>query len=309
MQELTPESVLGQKEQILLYGEPKTGKTEMAFTAPAPIYYMCIGPENEMKTRYSQHFLTREDGIHAHKKVYFDTVLETYGVRGQITDNPTGFDEVCTKLDKALLSFEKGDVETPQTIVFDNATVLEQYQMNKAMIAGYELAGSKEKTALKRLRDYGIIKPGDTDWGAAQSLMSQFIAAYSLRSKFHIIFIAHEYKEFAKKGTSDNSREREMVGVYPLFVGQQRIHLTHAFDNVWRTTISGGGKTANYFCQTVGDEIVVAGTRVGGVIPAQSVDLNLTKVIEKFKSYPIDLMNKGISKQNVRASINQVSKG
>ena len=285
---LTPESVLGQNEQFLIYGEPKTGKTELALSAPGPIYVLCIGPENELKTRYSKHFMERPDGG-PDKIVYFDSARETRGKHGEITDNPTGFDEACTHLDQMLHDVQTGKMEKPETIIVDNATVLEEYQMNKAMIAGYDLAGNKEKTALKRMRDYGIIKPGDSDWGAAQSLMSKMVS-WLFALPYNLVMVAHEYKEFESKG--ENSRDRQISGIYPLFVGQQRIQITRAFDNVWRTTTAGGGRTTQYWTQTTGDERVVAGTRVGGVLQEKEQNLSLTNVIEAFKKYPQTLADR-----------------
>lgn len=303
---LTPESVLGSNEIFLIYGEPKTGKSEIALTAPGPIYINCIGPANEIKTRYSRHFIERDKGIHNQKKYYFDSVRETYGTHGQITDNPTAFDEACTNIDNMLEAVRKGDMEQPTTIITDNATVLEEYQMNKSMIAGYELAGAKEKTALHRMRQFGIIKPGDNDWGGAQSLMTQYMSfVFSL--PFHIVMVAHEYKEF--KASNGNSREREHVGTYPLFVGQQRTSIARAFDNVWRTSVEG----SRYLTQVVGDDKIVAGTRVGGVLCDSRnkfvENMNLTVAIEKFKKYPKEMLAKmegQLPSMNVRASLQEV---
>lgn len=286
MQELTPDLLLGQNEQILLYGEPGVGKTELALTAPGPIYYLCIGPENELKTRYSKHFLTRANGKHKDKKIYFDSVRETRGKRGEFTDNPTGLDEAGDKLDLALGKFESGEVEKPETIVIDNATVLEEYQMNKAMVAGYETAENKDKTALKKMRDYGIIKPGDGDYGGAQSLMSKWMS-WIMGLDYNLIVIAHEYKEYVqKKGT----REREIVGIYPLFVGQQRISIARSFDNVWQLSISGAGRGQLFHTRTTGSDIYVAKTRVGGIFNEIETNLDLSECIEKFKNYPKTLM-------------------
>lgn len=103
---------------------------------------------------------------------------------------------------------------------------------------------------------------------------------------FHIVLVAHEYQTFIQK---DNSRERQLIGVAPLFVGQQRIMIANAFDNVWRTTTGGGGRNQQFNIQTVGDEIVSAKTRVGGILHAQERNLSLTDVINSFKEHASSL--------------------
>lgn len=298
IKELTPDQVLGQNEQFLIYGLPKTGKTFLALTAPDPIYYLVVGPMNELKTRYSKAFMER----FPNKRVFADFALEEYGEHGEITDNPIGLDQVGEKLDAFLEAQKKGEMPQCKTIVVDNATVLEEYMMYKAMIAGYELAGNKEKTALKRLREYGIIKPGDLDWGAAQSLMDKFVN-WLLKLPYHVVFIAHEYQEFSRD--SENTRAQKLIGIYPLFIGKQRTLITRAFDNVWRMSRSGGGRSQQFMCQTVGSDIIVAGTRVGGIlddIEPVNKDFSLEEVIKKFAEYPRTIS----SDSNVAKSLKQV---
>lgn len=256
-----------------------------------------------MKTRWSKAFVER----YPEKEIYFDEIKETYGERGDITDNPTGNDEVGDKLDELLAAIESGSIPKPATIVVDNMTVLEEYQMNKAMIAGYELAGNKEKTALARLRDQGIIKPGDNDWGAAQSIMNKFMNFMS-KLPFHLVVVAHEYKEFAsKKSLGEGRGERVLEGVYPLFVGKQRTDMARFFDNVWHTTVSGSGRNQQYIVQTSGDDTIVAGTRVGGLLDQHENDLDLTKVINDLQDYAKTLTIE--DKAAVRASVRTVRNG
>lgn len=285
--ELTPESVLGQHEQVLLYGLPKTGKTFLALTAPDPIYVMCIGKENELKTRYSKQYIKN----FSDRTIWFDALLEEFGEGGEMKDDPVGLDRVGEAFDIMLELHRKGETPDFKTIVIDNATVLEEYQMYKAMAAGWHLANQKDKTALIRMRNYGIIKPGDNDWGAAQSLMDKFVN-YISKLPFHIVLVAHEYQEFER---SDEGRKQVLKGVYPLFVGKQRTGIARAFDNVWRTSISGGGRTQQFMVQTVGDDKVVAGTRVGGVFDdsenaTNGTQFNLTLAIEQFQAYPRSLL-------------------
>lgn len=280
---LTPERVLGQREKFLLYGDPGTGKTFLALTAPEPIYVLATGGENELKTRYSRQFME----LYPERDIMFDVVKESRQERGEMTDNPTANDEVGD----ILYNFVNWDQESgrgTKTLVIDNATVLEEFQMNKAIAAEWAIAsGGKDKQVLTRERKYGIRRPHDNTWGAAQSLMSKFIG-WLWELDYHIVLVAHEYKDVVRKRNAEDSLE----GVYPLFVGKQRTKIARAFDNVWRCTKSGGGRGVRFEVMTTGDDIYKCKTRVGGIfddVEYVDKDFNLTTAVETLQRYPSEL--------------------
>lgn len=278
---LTPELVLGQREKFLLIGEYGTGKTQVALSAPDPIWAIGVGGLNEFKVRYSKHFLTKI----GKREVYVDSVKEDRGSQGAMLDNPVGFDRFCDVIDEGLEWNDKqGNII--QSLVIDNATILETYQMNKAIAAEYSIAGNVQKTTLTREREFGIRKPGDNTYAGAQSLMDR-IVGWLFELPFHIILVAHEYKEWEPVNPNNpNDRNKKLAGVKPLFVGQQRINIPNMFDNVFRHTVSGSGRSKQFYVQTVGDDIVAAKTRVGGLLAAErEKDLNLTEVVELFKKH------------------------
>lgn len=279
-QELNPD-ILGTREKILLYGAPKTGKTFLALTAIGlgPMYFLAIGGDNELKTRYSQEFLDKYPRDFEHP-IFHDVVAEDRKDSWEIPDNPTGLDRVKERLD-GFHAWEQREGIGIQTVVVDNATTLEELQMNKALAAEYDLAGNKMKAALKTEREWGIRRPHDSTWGAAQSLMDKF-ANYIFELPYHVIFVAHERLEWEQK---PNTRERILVSILPEFVGKQRTLIPRAFDSVWRMTAEGGGRNVQYTAQTVKDNIVLAGTRVGGVLKPTERNLDLTNVIERFRKY------------------------
>jgi hypothetical protein len=281
-QQLTPDLVLGENEKFLLYGEYGTGKTHLALSAPDPIWAVGIGGLNEFKTRYSKSFIKNV----GNREVFVDSVVEYREERGQMADNPNGFDLFCDILDAGLEWNDKqGNII--KTLIIDNATVLEEYMLNKAIAAEFMTANNQAKTVMRTEREYGIRKPQDTTWSGAQSLM-QRIVSWLFELPFHIVFVAHERKEWAS--AEKGSRDRQLIGVGPLFVGQQRIMVPNLFDNVWRTSKSGGGRNAQYAVQSVGDEKVAAKTRVGGILdPALERSVNLTAVIDAFKQHAKEL--------------------
>lgn len=282
---LTPDLILGQREIFLIYGDPKTGKTFLALTAPDPIYILCVGPENELKTRYSKAFMK----LFPDKYVMYDSVMEEYGEDGSITDNPIGYDRAMNTLGAVKEGVIKGTLPQFATYIIDNATMLEDYQMNKAMLAGYDLAKDQSKTAFKTMREHGIIKPADSDYGSAQSLMYKIMNFFSTLPG-HLVLVAHEYKDTVQiKG----SREKKLLGIYPQFVGAQRVSMARAFDNVWRMSKRGSGeRNTIYTADLTGSDTIVAGTRVGGLFDDTmdvDKDFNLSTVIEKYREYPKDI--------------------
>lgn len=268
--------VLGQYERILLFGEGGTGKTHIAGTAPEPQWWLTPGGKNELKTIFGKNFIEK----HGKKEKYISSVKEAR-IKGQMQDDPTGYDEICDRID-AFLEWNYAKNIGVQTIIVDNATVLEEYMMNKAIMAEYHLASGKTKTTLHREREYGIRRPGDNTYGGAQSFMDRFLN-WLVELDFHLVFVAHEYSNY--KSEDDNSRNRVLTSVKPLFVGAQRTSVPNKFDNVWLTEASGGGRGVTYGMRTVRDEIYYAKTRVSGILEVYERNPNLTDIIGEFSQY------------------------
>jgi hypothetical protein len=278
MPEKLDDSILGENEKFLIYGNPGTGKTHLAGTAPGPIYFLVIGPKNEIKTLRGPAF-TREHGL---VDVSFDQVIEPVGKRGMFMD-ASGFDMASDKLDEALLLREKGDLHF-NTLVVDNATVLQEYQMNKAMEFNFDTVKSKSKSGMGKLRDHNIRIPGDNDYMSQMSLMDQFVN-WLMKLELHVVFIAHEHTE---THFDRASRQTSITAIKPLFTGKQRTSIPRAFDNVWRTSVSGSGRATIYDVQTSGSDNpdTIAKTRVGGVLKQSERNLNLTEAIKRLQNLP-----------------------
>lgn len=268
---LTPDLV-GTREKFLIYGEPGTGKTRAALTAPGPIYFLAIGGPNEVKTYFSPSFRQ----AFPDKKVYLDVAEESIDERGQF-DEAVGFDRACDLLDDALEADRKGDLNF-ETIVIDNATILSEFQMNKVFEISQIDAKDKTKTALRKLRDHGIYTPADYDWGGAQSLMGKFVS-WLFKLDKHIVFVAHEHQDT----TTDRASHTQIIqSVKPLFIGKQRNQIANLFDNVWRMTMNG-----QFFeARTVATDrpfSVIAKTRVGGVLDRDFRDVDLEWAIQQLQ--------------------------
>lgn len=270
------EKEIGKKERFLLYGEPKTGKTFAAHTAPGPIYTIVLGDEEEIDTVRGPDFKDK----YPEKEIYYDYVLEERG-KGGIFKSADAFDEASMLLDKAIEMRESGELPF-QTLVIDNVTVLSEYAMNKAMELGPSGSGKASK-ALKKLRDNNIFVPADYDYKSEMSLTEQFVL-WATRLPFHVVFVAHEYKEWETED-SESRHSKKLVSILPLFTGRLRTRMPGKFSNVWHFHAEGSSKARSFYAQTSGSSKpdIIAGTRIGGVLPFKWRDPNLTEAIEKLR--------------------------
>jgi len=271
-----PSEILGKYESILNYGPFGTGKTFTAGTAPEPIWFLTPGGTNEVKTVFSPKFIK----AHGRKEIFITSVLEDRK-GGMVEDNPSGYDRCCHAVED-FIEWNTRDGMGVQTIVVDNATVLEEYMLNKAIYAEYMMAGSKEKSVLVQERNFGIRKPHDGTWGGAQSFMNRFVAELK-ELPFHLVFIAHTYDSYRQ---IPGSREKELIKTLPLFVGKQRTEILNSFDNVWFAMVSGGGRSQTWGIKPEGDERIAAKTRVGGILdPNYEANPNIAEIIAQFQAH------------------------
>lgn len=273
--------IIGEREKFLLYGAPKRGKTFCALTAPGPIYFLAIGGPNEAKTYFSKQFQEK----HGKKEIIIDCAIEDVDKHGRCS-KPIGFDHACNLLDEAMELDDQGKMETStggfETLIVDNATVLEEFQMNKVIhIADLtRSADAKGVSTQEKLKQHGVLKPSDSDWGAAQSLMQNWYS-WLFKIDKHIVFIAHEYYVTRANRATQTV---DTIGIQPLFVGKQRGRIANAFDNVWHFTKQG----QMYIARTTPVDKpmdIIAGTRLGGIVSNDYPNPDLTKTIQKFKKH------------------------
>lgn len=274
MPQLLTDDVVGKYEKILLYGAPKTGKTFAAGTMPGTVYILCLGGENELKTLRSPDFLRKHPEKNG--KFYYDFVREKLGKRGQFL-KAEAFDWAGDRFDEMLEAERKGDIPPIDSVVLDNATTLRSFAMAKSISVSWG-ADAKTGTSMKRYRDEGMLIPGDNDYFGEQSLISQLIN-WLFNLEKHVLVITHEWKEVK---TDRKTRTRTISEIKPLFTGKQRDDIPTMFDNVWRNeSVPLKKKGIISETRTVGDDIIWAGTRFGGVLPNEIRDINIEECINK----------------------------
>lgn len=278
---LLTDEVVGKYEKFLLYGPFGSGKTFAAATLPGNIYFLVIGGDNELKTLRSPDF--RRKYPKKRSTIYFDSVKESLGKHGTFVQ-ADAYDWACDKIDWMLEAEEKGYIPHIDSIVVDSATGLRGVAMNKAIEITHDRAKGKEKTALTRLRDQGIILPGDTDYGSEQSLIWKFVN-WLFELEKHFVLTTHEWLETK---SNRETRTTEIIARKPLFTGQHRENIPLMFDNVWRLHVVDSGKAHSFRATTIGDDIVYAKTRFGGLLGPLVTDVNLEDIITKFRQWAKD---------------------
>lgn len=269
--ELTSE-IVGGREKFLIYGLSGVGKTYASGTMPGPIYDLCVGGPNELKTLMAPAFRER----YSDQKIYFDFVRENRGPQGKF-ETAEAFDIAGDLLDEAFELDRKGDMPF-ESLVLDNSTSFSDIAMNKSIQinASFSRGG---KTALGKLRDEGVLVPSDADWGSEMSLMKKLITWCWEQDK-HFCLIAHEWVT----STTDRSTHTSTVtSRRPLFIGKNREWIPNLFDNVWYFEAVGGKKSRRYEALTQGDAITMAKTRMGGVLDVRERDVNFMEIIQRFK--------------------------
>jgi len=268
--------ILEDNEKFLLYGEPGMGKTFCALTLPEPIFFLAIGGPNEAKTYFSKDFQDK----YGKKEIHIGVAQEKTGKMGRV-DTPEGFDNACRLLDDAFEMDAKGQMQF-NSIIIDNATVLSEYQMYKAVYWDYGQKDPKKQddTTYTKYIEEGLLFPYDRDWGSTQSIMRKFVS-WLFRMEKHIAFIAHEHKTEVKDRKSQTSTT---TALKPLFIGKDRDQVANAFDNVWQFSRNGQQYVARTTAQGQNPRII-AKSRIGGLIRDNYANPDLSEAIKKYKEH------------------------
>ena len=267
-------SIITERSKFLSFGEMGSGKTFASGTMPGRIYVLCIGGGNEIITLLSPTFTEK----HPEKKgmINWDSVKENLGKRGSFAD-AKGYDAACDLLDEALELDKSG--ETPfDSLVVDGSTGLRGFAMNKSMEITFATAKSSEKTSLAKFKQHGIVTPRDNDYFGEQSLVWKFVNwCFSLDKHFNLI--THVWKETkADRAT----RETTVISRQPAFTGKQRDSIPTLFDNSWYFEKVGKGRSVYYQAMTQGDDVTIARTRFGGVLPDYYKNVDYSDAIKQF---------------------------
>lgn len=243
----------------MLYGPSGTGKTYFAGTCGTNSVLVNTG--KGIDTLLAPAFTTRfKQG-----KVIDVSEDISKGYLG----NVTAFDMVCRVFDDLL-------TKSFSTVILDDCTALRRYAMNKGLTLN---SASGKSDSFGKSKAARVPMPAIQDFGMEMGLIEQFISYYTEAfkdAKINLILIGHErvtYNKAAKIGDAPTVRK-----VSPGFTGQTFPDQIPAyFDCVWHSEVRRSGK-AVYQIRTVGDSILTAKTRQGGILDEIIIDPSFQQI-------------------------------
>lgn len=260
----------------LLYGQSKTGKTDLAGSAGENSLYIDIGKSSE--TFHGASFKSRRG---PYKGLYVQ-VREIGGKDNYIMpDNAKAYDEVCDIIDEALIKYPH-----IETIILDELTAMSRFALFKALEVNSSTGKSKANETSKK---WDIPLPTKQDFGGEMSFIKMFLAGtvdiLKAQGK-HLIVVAHERWLFETmiNNKGEKVETDRVIKILPSFTGKKDIDaIPNLFDLVWHTEVARSGDTLVYRVKTTGDDVLVAGTRYGGIFNALETNMSWLDIVKRIK--------------------------
>lgn len=250
---------------FLLYGITGSGKTYFCGTAGPRTLFVNLG--HGLTTLKSPAFLEK----HPYDP-YFVNVP---------TDESDKIEYVRQIINYAL---EKR-ADDFDTIVVDDGSALSRIAMEKAISINSDL--QKTNTQSKAKQHGGIIAPQIADYGEEISVLTWFFAKFTEEAKMankHLLITAHERQVFGKPVRI--GEPAPLKKIRPGFTGQTFPDaIPQFFDEVWQFEVVGSGERKKFRQRTIGNELVNAKSRHGGVFKEIEENLSFPEVIKRIKSF------------------------
>ena len=202
---------------MILVGEKKAGKSELASTAPAPVLFL--------------DFDQRAGALKNKKDVY----ALTYADPGDINMLPTAFNELLTTMSlleksRKLKFLDKSFASLPdnlevKTIVFDSIQTIAN-SARKYVMYGNDAISVKFQIASKTYR----VPKSFHAWGGEQAMVEGCIMQALAIPGLNVICTLHECMEEAENSTDDNPIYTGKIEVYPRRYNSLLVY----FNEVWR---------------------------------------------------------------------------
>lgn len=249
----------GECTNALIYGGAGSFKTGLLGTLGSRCLYVDTGRGAEILK--SKWFKT----MYPDCNPIVTEVREKIGPRG-LPDEAAAFDLVCDVIDYALKTFPS-DFDH---IAIDDLTSIRRLALFKGLDINQKTGKSKSQAAMDT---YSAIMPVVQDYGSEMGLVMQFCAGYidiAANAGKNLFVVAHErhYLEKPKndKGNVQIGEPAILRKIRPAVTGVAfPDDVSGLFENVWHTEVAGSGTGTKYRLRLLGDEIIMAKTRLAGI--------------------------------------------
>lgn len=249
---------------MLLYGITGAGKTFFCGTAGPRTLFINIG--HGLTTLQSPAFLEK----HPYDPWFVNVPIDV-----------DQMDYVTGTIDYAVKN-KRGDFDT---IVIDDCSALGRIAMQKAIEVNEDL--QKTKTNQQAKAHGGLISPNVADYGEEINVLTWFLSTYTEMAKiheYHFICTAHERQVFGKAPKIGDARP--LTKIRPGFTGETFPDKIPAFfDEVWQFEVVGSGEKKKFRQRTVGNELINAKSRHGGIFKEIEEGLTFPEVVKRIQSY------------------------
>lgn len=268
------------RTEALIYGPPKSGKTVMASTFPAPFRWVAADGATCIKSLW----WAMKTGLSTIRDPKTDVVAyvpQEDFARGLYPDTAKAFNRMTDMID---FWFSPGEVDRWQTLVLDTATEVNEWAMNMGLdlnsqmpTAAKPLSGSHTINKKAKLR----IISGQQDYKSAMALFESFITDVRMQCARHgknLVLLCHVWLE------TEEDKERgikRIVSYDPLLLGNLRQRFAKAFDDVWYMEVYNGKE---YKLLLHPDPTHNVGTRWGQVLD-RTEPADYQKLIAKVRKY------------------------
>lgn len=245
----------------LIYGDSGTGKTQFAGTFGSVENDKYIAGDRTL-------YLNIGAGINTLYAPKFTSMYGKWnGLRITELENMENIVGSDKKFDYLTDLLDAVDPSTYDTIVLDDSTALREMAANKALVINGETGKSQSITQAKKYQmPYSVVQ----DMGQEMDIMKWFFSTCTQAAKANnknLIVLAHTRREYGK--VPSVGQPAPIISIKPGFTGKDN-KLSATFDYVWYFTFEAG----KYVAKTVGDDLIEAKTRDGGIFPQKFYNPN-----------------------------------
>lgn len=255
----------------LVYGLPRTGKTQFAASAGDDNLIINLGGGvSTLKGETYRKMVGQNPMI-----IDLDEDYDKDGL-----PLATGFDKVGSVIDEAL---QNRAALKFNTITIDEGTSLAAMAMMKAVKFNSDI--NKTDTWTKIVKKYDLMLPIMPDMGAQRSVLEQFCDYYCKLAKkenFNFILVAHEKDTYEKVPMGAAAQVDKRA---PYFTGESAKVIPGYFEWVLRMESVSGGSSLSCRAWTIGSEKMIAGVRIGGIFEEKISNPNFSKMVQQAKEF------------------------